>query len=861
MTLKRLFLVIITNLICLSISAQFNENFDNGSISDSPVWYGDTTDFVINAQLELQLNAPAETGERYIYTSSKAIENAEWLIDVKMDFNPTSANYTEIHLVSDSSDLTVSNGYFVRIGNTSDEISLYRKDGSNNSKIIDGADDRVDVSPVNVRVKINRDADGNWTLHSDMNFSGTYVFEGEVFDNTYLGSEYFGIYCDYSSTRSDKFFFDNISVIGESKSDINPPEIVDIKILNEKSMEVHFSENILLNESNPASHFLENCQYQQPDEVELVKDSIIQIHFTNDFPENQSCELIISNISDKANNALNNSIMSFTYIPPVQPGFNQLLITEIMPDPSPNVELPEVEYLEIYNPTEETFEMKGLELHIRGETNVFDPFQIKSGEYIIVCSNPSVEDFSIYGRAIGLSNWKSLLNGRDTLTLYNRHGEQVFALAYSKDWYKDPEKSDGGFSLEMVDTNNPCGGTNNWQESESETGGTPGITNSVKTENPDLAGPIIQSLFSVNEQAIEVNFNERIAANSVDVSDFSFQPGLTINEIFLNEPLYNSASFKLQEKLSENEVYTFTMQGITDCVGNLAQKQEIEFVLPQPADSLDILFNEVMFNPVTGGQDFIELFNVSDKYIDIKNWKFQRIVEDKIENESFLSSSHFILKPKELIVFAENKDVLVGQYPKSSQSIIVETELIPLNDDEGEVLLTDQDEKVIDRLYYNEDFHHPFIKNNEGVSLERISHTHGSSEAEVWQSASSTAGFATPGLKNSHFTTNEMTSSFFIEPKVFAPDNDGYRDFAQINFQFDNPGLFASVFIYDLSGRVVKTLLNHQSIGTEDFIIWYGDNENGQKVSIGNYIVLLEVIDDNGETKVFKETVAVAKKF
>ena len=48
-----------------------------------------------------------------------------------MNFNPSNANYTDIYLVSDNPVLTGSlNGYFVRLGNTTDEVSFDQAAGN-----------------------------------------------------------------------------------------------------------------------------------------------------------------------------------------------------------------------------------------------------------------------------------------------------------------------------------------------------------------------------------------------------------------------------------------------------------------------------------------------------------------------------------------------------------------------------------------------------------------------------------------------------------------------------------------------------------------------------------------------------------
>ena len=60
------------------------------------------------------------------------------------------------------------------------------------------------------------------------------------------------------------------------------------------------------------------------------------------------------------------------------------------------------------------------------------------------------------------------------------------------------------------------------------------------------------------------------------------------------------------------------------------------------------MLNEVLFNPVDGGQDFVEIYNNSDKYLDLQNWLLANQYADTIANLKNLSDSTFIIHPQEI---------------------------------------------------------------------------------------------------------------------------------------------------------------------------------------------------------------------
>jgi hypothetical protein len=151
--------------------------------------------------------------------------------------------------------------------------------------------------------------------------------------------------------------------------------------------------------------------------------------------------------------------------------------------------------------------------------------------------------------------------------------------------------------------------------------------------------------------------------------------------------------------------------------------------------------------------------------------------------------------------------------------------------------------------------HSPFLADEEGVSLERISLEKPTADRDNWASAAASVGLATPGMPNSQTRTEaEVKNEISCEPQAFSPNGDGYNDELSIRFQFDKPGYIANVRIFDAVGRQIIHLIKNQSLAQEGSWTWDGKNPSGHKQSIGVYIVLVELFDSEGHSKVFKKT-------
>ncbi|RYF90379.1 MAG: hypothetical protein EOO03_03830, partial [Chitinophagaceae bacterium] len=178
--------------------AQFSDNFSDGNFTANPAWGGNTTDFIVNAASQLQSNNTTPSSNFYLSTANTKATNAQWDFYCQFTFNTSGANYVDVYLTASASDLTQASttGYFVRIGNTDDEISLYRKDaGLAAVKIIDGLNATTNTSNNTIRIRVIRNAANQWTLSRDLTGTGSsYTSEGVATDGTYITSAFFGIW-------------------------------------------------------------------------------------------------------------------------------------------------------------------------------------------------------------------------------------------------------------------------------------------------------------------------------------------------------------------------------------------------------------------------------------------------------------------------------------------------------------------------------------------------------------------------------------------------------------------------------------------------------------------------------------------
>ena len=833
------------------IYAQFSDDFTDGDFTANPSWVGQTANFTVNNG-ELQLDAPAVSDTSYLSVAATAINNVTWDAYVRMEFNPSSSNLTRLYLVSDNSDLKASlNGYFVLIGGSSDEISLYRQDGTVITKIIDGADDAVDVALVQCRIRVSRDAAGNWELFRDTLGGYNFVSEGTVLDANHTSTSSFGLFCQYTSTRSDKFFFDEL---GNPYVDAISPYVDTATAISATEVDVYFSEPLDQATAETTSNYNINNGIGVPSSAVLdgTDPSLVHLTTATSFSNGTTYEVTVNGVEDVAGNVVTSpNTDTFFYFVPGIANEGDVIITEFLPDPTPPVGLPEVEYIELYNRSNKYFDLSGWTLSDAASSSTFGAYVFAPDSYVLICNNGDGGQFFI-------PNFTelpipSLNNDSDAIVIKDDSGATIDSLYFDISWYNDPVKSEGGWSLEIKHLSAPCGDKTNWTASVDPIGGTPGIQNSVWTNQNDTSPPQIQSLDVLNNASVLLTLSESM--DTTQLPTFNLSPSVSnMNWNWQNRQVLSGSL----QTLSFNQIYDLTITNTADCWGNDIGQDVISFGLPDSAIAGDLILNEVMFNPLTGGSDYVEVYNHSDKILNLENMMFANWDDDSIANYSPIIASQYLLLPGEYALIAEDTAAVIADFAMVGADTFIQADLPTYPNDSGTVFLLSKDQVLLDQFHYDESYHFELLDTEDGKALERISFDSPTNDPDNWHTAAENVDWGTPGYQNSQAIIPAASGVVSIDPKIFSPDNDGFQDVLTINLQLTGTDNIIDVEIYDNRGRLVRELKDNFFAAAEVTFTWDGITDEGNKAPVGTYIVLVSITDIAGNQEQHKLVAVLA---
>ena len=550
------------------------------------------------------------------------------------------------------------------------------------------------------------------------------------------------------------------------------------------------------------------------------------------------------------------------------PAYGQLVVlSEIMADPSPSAGLPECEYVELRNTGFWEVTLDGWQLVCDDDTVELTGAVILPYDYLLLCHASHAGAMAGYGRVFPVERMPNLSNAGEPLFLMNRDGRMVSCVTYSDEWYDDDLKEEGGWSLEQVDASNPCAGKENWTASDDPLGGTPGRVNSAEGSNPDYISPRLRFVGMPDSITVLLVFDEPLSGDAVlEEASYRVQGIGPPAGVRFYDNSFCRVSLVFGEPFMPGVRYRLEIRGLLqDCVGNLLRQDTYaSFELPRLPEAGDVVINEVLYDPWPGGAEYVEIYNRSNKTIDLSLLRMATPDDARSQEVDYvtLSSTSRLFFPGQYRVCTRKPERVALHYTVENPQALMEMDRMPVLTNRGGLLvLAGAGYLTLDRLAFNGEMHFPLHGSAKGASLERVHHDRPSDDPANWHTAAQWAGFGTPTYRNSQFAQPaSQGSAVSISPEVFSPDQDGRDDLLNIHLRFDRPGYVASVRVYDARGRLVRVLADHQTTGTESIFTWDGRDDRHRKLSVGIYLVQVEAFHLSGDTKVYRKACVLGGK-
>ncbi|MFN0036558.1 MAG: lamin tail domain-containing protein [Saprospiraceae bacterium] len=858
------------------LRSQIVDNFSDGNFDQNPAWSGDAGNFTVSPAGELQLNAMG-AGQSALFVAGNMPDSTIWDFEVRLTFNPSGQNLVRIFLQTDQTDLSAANGYYLEMGEdlSADPIRFFRQDGAVKTELANGLSGLAAISP-NLHIRAKRTAAGVWTLDA-ATVGAALEPQFTLTDATWPGgpNRFFGVQCVYTTSNATKFFFDNIN-IRPDVPDTQPPALLSAMADNATQVTVVFDEDLETASAQNLANYSVSNGIGQPLLAVLAADKKSVVLTLQNPLSTGSYTLQTLGVKDVAGNASAAQTAGFQFIKIDAATEFDILITEIMADPDPSAGLPVVEWLEIFNRSAKVIDLASLRLSDATSAPLVLPtYLLYPGTYLALAANANAPTLqtAATGTVLGTAISASMLNNDgDVLTLSDASGNVIDRVAYDSDWHTEDGKEDGGYSLERINPGLPCLGGENWQSCPTLIGGTPAAQNASFSSDLDIVAPRLFRAFPESASTILLTFSEGMDRDAVeDVAAYQLDPPIAVASAVQLPTDRSLVRLTLASPLQPSTVYTLSIENsVTDCSGNAFLFTDSVFVgLPEKPEVQDIVINEILFNPSTGGARYIEFYNRSQKIFDWSQF-FLASNSDMTASMAKITQNRLFL-PGEYHVFSNNSPVVRERFDNIVLKNVLQNDLPSLDDyaDSIKVYWAGSGQTVtVDSFFYWRGMHNGLLSTSEqeGVALERIRTEGPTQDPANWTSASSlkTGAPGTPTLPNSQsrLTANPADDFISIPIARLSPmDGDQREDFLEIFYALPSEGYVATLTIFDSDGNLVKSLIRYELIGAEGILRWDGDSDDGGKARPGIHIVFLEMFSPEGAVLRAKKAVALLGKF
>jgi hypothetical protein len=730
---KNLFLLYCL-FVAFSSMAQTFESFSDGDFTQLPSWRGTDSLFRINSQLQLQSAGKSSLTPAFLSLPIKKSDSMEWEFWLRFAFNPSSQNQVRYYLLADSFDVSQSKkACYLQFGGstgTTDSLNLIYTNQGKITYIIRGMPSTLGLNNNIVKVRVNLNQQNQWQVWLDTSQNKDNLIEqGKTVFAIDTGNYFTGLWFKYTIGNASNVYLDDLYA-GAIRIDHEAPIMKDFKVTSDSTLELLFDETIDSTKFQVTLSHPGNITY-------IFQNEIIRLHLNQKLVANNTYRLTLKNLCDNLGNCANDTTLDIGFI---QPMLHQVLFTELLPDPSPSVGLPEAEFIEIYNQGNIAIPLNLLS--IADEKKIYPlslnpKVLIEPKTFLILCNTNDSSAFAQLGR-VHVTSIPSLTNEGKSLYLLNQNQDTIHSYRYQISSYKNTSKAAGGYTLEMIHPARICQENDNWQASESIFGGTPGQVNSLWHLGTDQEKPRLSSLSFFGSNQIRMIFHKAID------SLLSVQGFCKINNQETILARINAFEYVAQVpiRLEHLKQYAISMGGWSDCSANIMQTDtHLVYYQTKTPGFLEVLINEICFDEKRATTytpiDFIEIKNRSFFAVNLAELIL------KVGNQS-ISLPQQILAPDSLLILykTQSSPAFIGI---SNQLPLSNFPSLNLNET---VSLLNNNQEIIHQVSYKSTWmSNKLHLNPKAASIELISTNNPCLSEDVWQISLSKDG-STPGKEN-----------------------------------------------------------------------------------------------------------------
>ncbi len=283
---------------------------------------------------------------------------------------------------------------------------------------------------------------------------------------------------------------------------------------------------------------------------------------------------------------------------------------------------------------------------------------------------------------------------------------------------------------------------------------------------------------------------------------------------------------------------------VASCAGDLnAANDSATISLPVAFAPGTLVINEMMFAPAAHDPEWIEVENPTGDTIALSQWTISDADRDAAHR---VARAPYIVPPSGYAILTDDSTGLYARFGPIACPVIQVPGFPSLNNDEDMVVLADHTGSTIDSVAYRSSWHNPALVSATGRSLERISPELPSCDSRSWTSTTSLQG-GTPGMRNSVVVSSRnRKEGLECSPNPFSPDNDGVNDVTLVRYAIPLPVATISAFVYDIRGRRIRRLADHDAGTSQGVLVWDGRRDDGVRAPVGMYIVVFRAVRADG---------------